>query len=751
MMPSCINLPVLSARLDFLRLRRWLMAASALAGAFVLCCPASLSAAGEAAPSKAAQPAAQTDSPKQLGYSIRLALPITDQTVNRVKQFASKAMEKARAAGVKPYLVLEFYVPAGEENFAWGSNFGSCYELANFLTSPQLNGAMTVAYLPRSIQGHAALAVMACDDIVMAPDATIGPAGVEASQIGETTRAAYREIASRRRKLTVPLALGLLDPALEILAVQTEVGTEYVTPAGLEELKKTQAAVATEVFKTAGEPLQLSGKKARDLGFVTYLAGNRRELVEALDLPPLGIEDDPSLENPWRAVRIELKGPVTSDKVRRVQKMIEDQTSLHDVNFVCLWIESSGGSPADTITLVNYLLGLNPSQVRTVAYIPKDARADAALIALACDQIVMHPKAVIGGPGDLEISKDDAALLDQRIQQGLAPRKGRSWSLMAALVDPSLEVYRCTHLGEVDYFSSDELAEQPNPGQWEKGKKVSLHNVPLKLDGAAALEMNLINALAANFGEFKTRYGLENDPALIEPGWADQFVEALGSKGVAVLLLFIGVAGLYFEFHTPGLGIGAFVAIVCLLLFFWSQFLSAAPGWLIAIMFLSGVACILLEIFVIPGFGIFGLGGGALVILSLVLASQILVMPRSSQQVAEAQRSLLLVAGVTAALFAAALLSRKWLPHAPIMRHMILAPPEDEELASIQKRELLADFSELVGTTGVTATPLVPAGKARFGDSVIDVIADGDMIDPGKSVEVVEVRGNRVLVREIVS
>ena len=53
-------------------------------------------------------------------------------------------------------------------------------------------------------------------------------------------------------------------------------------------------------------------------------------------------------------------------------------------------------------------------------------------------------------------------------------------------------------------------------------------------------------------------------------------------------------------------------------------------------MFLAGVACILLEIFVIPGFGIFGLGGGALVILSLVLASQILVMPRSSQQVAEA-------------------------------------------------------------------------------------------------------------------
>ena len=432
-----------------------------------------LFAAGENPSATESQPGAASEASKQLGFSIRLALPITDQTVNRVKQFVSKAMEKAVAQNLKPYLIFEFFIPTGQENFARGSNFGSCYELANFLTSGELNAAKTVAYLPQSIQGHAILAVMACDDIIMAPDATIGPAGIDASQISETTRAAYRDIAGRRRKLTVPLALGLLDPALEILAVETEVGTEYVTPEGLEDLKKTQAAVATEVFKPAGEPLQLSGKKARDLGFVTYLAANRRDLVEALDLPPLAIEDDPSLENPWKAVRIDLKGPVTSDKVRQVQKLIEDQTSLHDVNFICLWIESSGGSPADSVTLVNYLLTLNPSQVRTVAYIPKEARADAALIALACDQIVMHPRAVIGGPGVLEISKDDAALLQQQIRkkEGLAPRKGRSWSLMAALVDPNLEVYRCTHLGEVDYFSSDELAEQPNPGQWEKGAK----------------------------------------------------------------------------------------------------------------------------------------------------------------------------------------------------------------------------------------------------------------------------------------
>ena len=97
------------------------------------------------------------------------------------------------------------------------------------------------------------------------------------------------------------------------------------------------------------------------------------------------------------------------------------------------------------------------------------------------------------------------------------------------------------------------------------------------------------------------------------------------------------------------------------------------------------------------------------------------------------------------------MLSRKWLPNAPIMSHIILSPPEEEERETISRRELLVDLHELVGTQGVTSTPLMPAGKARFGDAVIDVIADGDVIEPGKSVEVVEVRGNRVVVREIVS
>ena len=251
----------------------------------------------------------------------------------------------------------------------------------------------------------------------------------------------------------MPLALGLLDPSLEILAVKTEVGTEYVTPEGLEELKKTQAAAAPEVFKPAGEPLQFSSKKARDLGFVTYLAANRRDLVQALDLPPLAIEDDPSLENPWKAVRIDLKGPVTSDKVRQVQKLIEDQISLHDVNFICLWIDSPGGSLVDSSRAGEFFAharsqpgphgGLHSQRG------PRRRRLGRPGLRPGGD-------ASAGGAGRAgrlgNFQRRRRPCCGRLIRKTLAPHKGRSWSLMAAMIDPNLDVYRCTRPGRGGIF-----------------------------------------------------------------------------------------------------------------------------------------------------------------------------------------------------------------------------------------------------------------------------------------------------------
>ena len=259
--------------------------------------------------------------------------------------------------------------------------------------------------------------------------------------------------------------------------------------------------------------------------------------------------------------------------------------------------------------------------------------------------------------------------------------------------------------------------------------------------------------MVENFAQFKQYYGLENEPTLVEPGWADFLIRALASPGVAGLLLFIGVAALLVELQAPGSAVGGFIAAVCFLLFFWSHYLGGTAGWLEVTLFVAGVACLLLEVFVIPGFGIFGLGGGAMILISIILASQTSgsIIPHNDYQFEQLQNSLLTVAGAGLGVIVLATLLRKRLPRSQLFGHLMLEPPEGEEAEIIRRREALVDFRDLVGTRGTATTQLTPSGKARFGDVLVDVMADGEVIDRGAAIEVVEVRGSRVLVKEVAS
>ncbi len=86
------------------------------------------------------------------------------------------------------------------------------------------------------------------------------------------------------------------------------------------------------------------------------------------------------------------------------------------------------------------------------------------------------------------------------------------------------------------------------------------------------------------------------------------------------------------------------------------------------ILFVAGVSCVALEVFVLPGFGIFGLGGGAMILASLVLASQTFVLPRNAYQMAEFQNSLLVVAAAVVGIVVAVATINRWLPRAPMLR-----------------------------------------------------------------------------------
>jgi membrane-bound ClpP family serine protease len=293
----------------------------------------------------------------------------------------------------------------------------------------------------------------------------------------------------------------------------------------------------------------------------------------------------------------------------------------------------------------------------------------------------------------------------------------------------------------------EELSKRdPTAAQWIKGQRVSIRG---GLKGAQAGQLGLADFVVRDFAELQKEFSLEEGVPWAEPGWAQHLIDLLARPEVAGLLLAIGFFALYFELHTPGVGLGGFIATVCFLLFFWSRFLGGTAGWLEVLLFLAGVACLLLEIFGLPGFGIFGLGGGLLIIASLILASQTFVIPRNEYQVHQSMQSLMILIGAFGGVLILAWMTRKWLPRMPVLGRMFLPPPEPEEAEQIRQRERLADYSHLVGAVGIATSRLVPSGKARFGNELVDVTAEGELIERGQKIIVTEVQGYRVIVRPV--
>jgi membrane-bound serine protease (ClpP class) len=131
------------------------------------------------------------------------------------------------------------------------------------------------------------------------------------------------------------------------------------------------------------------------------------------------------------------------------------------------------------------------------------------------------------------------------------------------------------------------------------------------------------------------------------------------------------------------------------------------------------------------------------VIASLVLASQSFVVPMNEYQMRQMQWSLLGLLGATAGVGLLAILVQRWLPATPGLRSVLLPPPAEP---AFDDAESLAD---LLGAEGTTTSRLAPAGKARIGGEVRDVISDGALVEPGVAVQVVAVRGGRLVVRAV--
>jgi hypothetical protein len=272
----------------------------------------------------------------------------------------------------------------------------------------------------------------------------------------------------------------------------------------------------------------------------------------------------------------------------------------------------------------------------------------------------------------------------------------------------------------------------------------------LKLDAKLAKEWGvaLYNDVESP-EELYRRYNLPAAVSVSRDDWLDRVAEFFREPVVNVLLIMIGIAGLILELKMPGLSLPGVIAAVCFVLFFWAYSFVGEFTVLAVLLFVLGLVLIGLEVFVMPGFGVTGVSGVVLLITSLVLVT-LERMPESTQDWMNLGTTLVTFVSSLVAALAVAFTLAWYLPHIPYANRLILPPPAEEEADG----EAAAGgppqaAAALLGAIGEAATPLRPAGKARFGDDFLDVISEGDYVNPGSRVQVVEIEGNRIVVKEV--
>jgi membrane-bound serine protease (ClpP class) len=276
----------------------------------------------------------------------------------------------------------------------------------------------------------------------------------------------------------------------------------------------------------------------------------------------------------------------------------------------------------------------------------------------------------------------------------------------------------------------------------------------LVLDGRLAKELRVARHVikGKDVREVYAIYGLEADKVKeITPDWLDQIAAFLRLSTVRFFLVMIGITCLILELKIPGATAPGVIAAICFVLFFWAQ--SHLNGQIIILailLFVLGLILIGIEIFVMPGFGFVGIAGILLLVVGLGLAT-VERMPHSERDWIDLGATFtqfglgIILAGFTAIVVA------RYLPSIPIANRMMLSPPGERSESGEESPALpgAEQAAALLGAVGTAATTLRPAGMARFGEQYVDVVTEGNFIPAGARLQVIEVEGTRIVVKEV--
>jgi membrane-bound serine protease (ClpP class) len=381
---------------------------------------------------------------------------------------------------------------------------------------------------------------------------------------------------------------------------------------------------------------------------------------------------------------------------------------------VVLELETPGGRVDAAERIANAIVD---SEVPVYAFVNHHAYSAGAMIALATNGIFMTPSSVIGaatpvvGSGEKAPEKIVSAMRSQ--MRALAEARGLDPRVAEAMVDEDIEI----------------------DGVVESGKLLTLTtSEAVTLDYAREVEDwdGLMQALnLAGDSVYDARVN-----------WAERVVRFLSNPIVSPFLLSLGFLGLIAEIKSPGLGLAGFAGLLSLSLFFGSHMILGLAGIEDLILFGAGVVLIGVEIFIIPGFGLFGVLGGVGVLAGVYLSliGGIPTVPDFAQAGAILSTSLLII------------LLTSW----ALLRHL----PQSNRLTRsgvflVTKGERKDGWAsaprrlDLVGREGVALTDLRPSGTVLIGEERVDAVSESEWIEDGTTVRVVSSEGYRHVVRPL--
>ncbi len=416
---------------------------------------------------------------------------------------------------------------------------------------------------------------------------------------------------------------------------------------------------------------------------------------------------------PGDVFRVPVQGVVELGLAPFIERSIQE-AEVAGAAALILDMDTPGGRVDAAQQIAN---AIGDAGVPVYAYVNRHAHSAGALIALATQGIFMRPGSDMGaatpvsGSGEKASEKMVSAMRSQ--MRALAEARGLDPAVAEAMVDEDIEV----------------------PGVVERGKLLSL-------TAGEAEELGFATAVD-DWSALMAELGLESAPVrTMEVNWAERIVRFFSHPLVSPFLLSLGFLGLIAEIKSPGLGLAGAAGLLSLALFFGSHLLIGLAGLEDLLLFGAGVVLIAVEVFVIPGFGVFGVLGGVGVLAGIYL-SLVGGIPTMGDF---ANAGLVLASSILIILVTSWALLR----HLPQSSHLarsgvfLLTQGEREDgWASATKRP------DLMGREGVALTDLRPAGTVLLGEERVDAVSESSWIEDGTAVKVVASEGYRLVVRSL--